>query len=191
MKIIKRGQLAILSIAFMLMIAGYINYKYDSEREKNLGKTVYVNGADVYTYNTSDVSLYTETESMNTNLYKQKILETMASFKSSRNSYFSELEETYKEAISNNLLDSNQIKTYQDKLNELVAKKHLITTVENLIKTKNIEDIVIIPTNTNFNVVVKTEGNLKDSQIATIEKIIEDELKVDAKNITITQVNNE
>lgn len=190
MKIIKRSQLAILSIAFMLMIAGYINYKYDSEREKNLGKTVYVNGSDVHTYNTHDNSVYTEVDSKNTNLYRKKLLETMSSFKSSRDTYFSELEESYKSAISNNLLTSEQIKSYQDKLSELVAEKHLITTIENLIKAKNIEDIVIVPTDGKFNIVVKTEDKLTASQIAIIEKTVTDELKTESKNITITQVND-
>lgn len=35
---LKRGKIALLSLTLMLLIAGYINYKYNPEREKNLGK---------------------------------------------------------------------------------------------------------------------------------------------------------
>ena len=48
MKIFKRGQVAMLALAFMVMIAGYINYRYDPEREEGLGNTVKVDSKDVY-----------------------------------------------------------------------------------------------------------------------------------------------
>lgn len=58
MKIIKRSQVALLSLTFMIMIAGYINYKYDENREKDLGKSVYVSSSDIYLYdNASSVSV--------------------------------------------------------------------------------------------------------------------------------------
>ena len=67
MKFIKRSTLALLSVGLMVTVAGYINYKYNPEREKNLGQTVYVNGKDGYTY--ENVSIYenSENESVNTN----------------------------------------------------------------------------------------------------------------------------
>ncbi len=42
MNILKRGSIGLLSIVCMLTIVGYINYEYNPDREKNLGKTVYV-----------------------------------------------------------------------------------------------------------------------------------------------------
>ena len=56
----KRILMACVSFAFMVSIAGYINYKYNPEREKNLGKTIYVNGKDSYMY--ENVSIYNEEE---------------------------------------------------------------------------------------------------------------------------------
>lgn len=58
MKIIKKSQIAVLSILLMVGITGYINYKYNPEREKNLGQTMYVNGKDSFTYD--KVSIYSE-----------------------------------------------------------------------------------------------------------------------------------
>ena len=104
MKIIKRSQLALLSLSFMIMIAGYINYKYDPEREKDLGQTVHVSGADVFLYdnigsNSNNVSIYTESNA-NTNNSKKYTESSLATFRSQRDNMFSELEETYKAAIS-------------------------------------------------------------------------------------------
>lgn len=42
MNILKKGSAITVSVICMLVIAGYINYEYNPEREKNLGKTVYV-----------------------------------------------------------------------------------------------------------------------------------------------------
>ena len=55
MKIIKNGKIAALSLVMMLVVAGYINYKYDPEREKDLGKTVYVNAKDNFAYEDVDI----------------------------------------------------------------------------------------------------------------------------------------
>ena len=60
MSILKRGKIAAVSLVVMLVVAGYINYKYDPTREENLGKTIYVNGKDSFTYET--VSIYSEEE---------------------------------------------------------------------------------------------------------------------------------
>ena len=77
MKIIKRGQLAMLSIAFMIMIAGYINYKYDPEREQQLGQTVKVNGDKIYLYTSNkEVNAYEEVDAAfddkNESIYETK-----------------------------------------------------------------------------------------------------------------------
>ena len=44
----------------MVGVAGYINYKYNPEREKNLGQTMYVNGKDSFTYD--KVSIYSDND---------------------------------------------------------------------------------------------------------------------------------
>ena len=42
MNLIKKGSLGIISFMCMIVIAGYINYEYNAEREANLGQSVYV-----------------------------------------------------------------------------------------------------------------------------------------------------
>ena len=193
MKIMKRSQIAIISLSLMVMIAGYVNYKYNPEREENLGKSVYVNSKDGFIY--SNVSIYedkeekagkTDEETAN-NLYKQKeAKETLSTFRANRNDMFSELKETYSKAVSANSSNVEKQEEYQKKLNELIKNKHAITVVEELIKSKGIDDIVIVPTNDNLNVIVADKEEISKEQIAMIQKVIQDELKFPADKITIS-----
>lgn len=189
----KRSQIAIISLSLMVMIAGYVNYKYNPEREENLGKSVYVNSKDGFMY--SNVSIYedkeenagkTDEETAN-NLYKQKeAKETLSTFRANRNDMFSELKETYSKAVSANSSNVEKQEEYQKKLNELIKNKHAITVVEELIKSKGIDDIVIVPTNDNLNVIVADKEEITKEQIAMIQKVIQDELKFPADKITIS-----
>lgn len=191
MKIIKRSQLALLSLSFMIMIAGYINYKYDPEREKNLGQTVHVSGSDVFLYdnsassNNSNVTVYTEKNTSISN-NKKNTESSIATFKEERDNMFSELEATYKEAIEKEQ-DTATREKYQKKLDEVVEKKHLISIIENLIKTKGIKNLVIVPTGDNINVIVESDKKLTETEIAIIQKIIQDEFGIDADKISINQ----
>jgi len=190
MKIIKRSTLAVLSVSMMISIAGYISYKYNPDREKNLGQTVYVNGKDSFTYD--NVSIYKEEEqktvSSNIDEVKEIVENSISVFKYDRDNMYSELSENYTKIINNQNTTKEQINEYQKKLDELIEEKNLITMVENVIKSKGIDDIVIIPTsNENINVVVKTKEELKSEQIAQIQQILVDQLGADANKLSITQ----
>ena len=101
---------------------------------------------------------------------------------------FSELSENYTNIISNANTSTEQVNEYQKKLDELIEKKNLIMMVENVIKSKGIEDIVIIPTNNdNINVVVKSSEELKQEQIAQIQQILVDQLGADPNKLSITE----
>lgn len=192
MKIIKRGQLAMLSISFMIMIAGYINYKYDPKREENLGQTMRVDSDQVYLYTSeNEVDIYKETvnniDKNNDTIYNNKNSESaLSSFKSSRDNMFSELEENYTAVISKSA-SQEEAKIYQEKLDAVVKKKHLIDIVEGIIKAKGITEIVIVPTDDKYNVMVKMDSKLTDAQANMIQKIIEDEFNVDADKVRIIE----
>lgn len=186
----KRSQIAIISLSLMVMIAGYVNYKYNPEREENLGKSVYVNSKDGFMY--SSVNIYEEENEENevaetNNLYKQKEAEeTLATFRANRNDMFSELKETYSKAVEANSASAESKSEYQEKLDQLIKNKHAITVVEEIIKAKGIDDIVIVPTNENLNVIVADKEEITKEQIAMIQKVIEDELGFPADKITIS-----
>lgn len=193
MKVIKKSQIALLSVLLMVGVAGYINYKYNPEREKNLGQTMYVNGKDSFTY--ENVSIYSEEEEKNENVIEttsaQKEREvskedTLAVFKYDRDNMYSELSENYNNIIKNEKSSAEEVKLYQEKLSLLIKEKNLITMVENVIKAKGIEDIVIIPTdNDNINVVIKSKNDLDSQQIAQIQQILVDQLGAKANKISI------
>lgn len=191
MTILKRGKIAALSLVIMLVAAGYINYKYDPTREENLGKTIYVNGKDSFTYET--VSIYSEDEnasSISTGSIAGEVEiedDTLAVFRYDRDNMYSELMENYNNAISNSNTSVEKVNEYQQKLNELVEQKNLINMVENVILSKGVQDIVIIPTgNNNINVVIKSKVEIEKELIAQIQQIIIDQLGVNANKISIT-----
>ena len=180
-----------LSISFMIMIAGYINYKYDPKREENLGQTMKVNSDDIYLYaSENDVGVYTDvigSMDKNTTIYNNKSSESsLMTFKNSRDNMFSELEENYTAVISKSA-STEEAKVYQEKLDGVIKKKHLIDIVEGIIKAKGITEIVIVPTEDKYNVMVKMDTKLTDAQANMIQKIIEDEFDVEADKIRIIE----
>lgn len=191
MKIIKRSKIAIISLIFMALIAGYINYRYNPEREKNLGQTVYVNGKDSFTYD--NVSIYSdennsENQSISSNINsKSNSNDTLAVFKYDRDNMFSELSENYNSVIRNEKTSTDEVKEYQKKLSELITEKNQITMVENVIKSNGIDNVVIIPTNNeNINVIVSSKEELKKEDIAKIQQILVDQLNANPNKISIT-----
>ena len=97
MTVVKRSTLAFASVALMLTVVGYINYKYNPDREQNLGQTVYVNGKDSFTY--ENVSIYDEdikdTSSANYNFENEIKDDSISVFKYDRDNMYSELSENY------------------------------------------------------------------------------------------------
>ena len=200
-----------MSLLFMLVVAGYINYKYNPEREKNLGQTIYVNGKDSFKY--ENVSIYgnsneeklnsnqdsSNAKSVNSNVTDKKEInnesdktsnDSISVFRYDRDNMFSEMSENYNKIIANENTSKDQVNEYQKKLNSLIEEKNLITMVENVIKSKGIDDIVIIPTsNDNINVVISSKEELKKDQIAIIQQILVDQLGANAKKISITTKN--
>jgi len=174
----------------MLVVAGYINYEYNPEREKNLGQTIYVNGKD--SSEVDVVSIYEEkaaNESEDTSAYEYAVNKenTIAVFKYDRDNMFSELSENYRQIIANTNTSTDKINEYQIKLNELLCKKNLITMVENIIKSKQIDDVVIIPTNNdNLNVIIKSKAEITKEQIAQVQQTLVDQFDISASKITIT-----
>lgn len=184
MKFLKKSKVAIISLTFMLVVAGYINYEYNPEREKNLGQTVYVNGKD--TSNVDTVKIYEENKK-NDYEYAKNEENVISVFKHDRDNMFSELSENYREIIANKNTETTKINEYQTKLNELLSRKNLITMVENIIKSKGIEEVVILPTNNdNLNVILKSKKEITKEQIAQVQQILVDQFGINANKITIT-----
>lgn len=191
MKVIKRSKLAMLSISFMIMIAGYLNYKYDPKREENLGQTMKVDSSEVYLYTYDDnVNVYNEeheTLNKNATIYNNNSnQDSLFSYKTSRDNLISELETSLKEAMSKST-NTEETKEYEKKIEELLNKKNLLEVVEGILKAKGISDIVIVPNGEKINVIVKTKNKLTDAQETLIEEIIKEEFGTKIENINIIE----
>lgn len=127
-KVIKKSQIAVLSILLMVGVAGYINYKYNPTREKNLGQTMYVNGKDslhmiklAFILKISQIlKWWCKTTSASNNNSEDSAL---AVFKYDRDNMYSELSENYTSVIKNEKSSEAEIKEYQQKLSELIKQK--------------------------------------------------------------------
>lgn len=174
----KRLGLAALSFIFMVTIAGYINYKYDPEREKNLGQTVYVST------NNDEIKIYEEEK-------QEEIVEesVITKYKNDRDNMYMELANSYSSVISNVNTSQETLTQYQEKLSDLVQEKNKITMVENIIKAKGIKDVaVIITDSTRANVIVEYD-NLDESLIAQIVDIIVENIGINPSNISVESTN--
>ena len=102
---------------------------------------------------------------------------------------YSELANNYSQIINNSNSSSDTISEYQKKLSSLIEEKNQILMVENIIKSKGVEDVVIVITNSEkANVIIKTE-EVSETLAAQIMQTIVDQLNVDANDITIENIN--
>ena len=180
MKIVKREKLAILSIALMIIVGGYVNYKYNPEREKTLGQTVLVNSKDIKIYEEEPLekAIYSRTENK------------LDKFREEKEIMYNELYTNYTNIINSENSDKEQIKIYQDKLNKIVKEKNVINLIENIIGTYGIKDNVIIKTGENVNIILlKDENEISKEIIAKITLLVKNELKVQMSNISVSYEN--
>ena len=101
---------------------------------------------------------------------------------------YSELSNNYTDVINNSNSSAETITEYQEKLSNLIEEKNQIIMVENMIKSKNIEDVVLIPTSSGkVNVILKVD-ELEEELVAQVMQIIVDQLDINANDISIEKI---
>lgn len=194
----KKYIVAVLSFSMMVSIAAFINYRYNPEREKDLGQTVYVST----NVDENSLSKEAENESLNnenmdeiTNnssgiLYENNVetVDIITKFKTDRDNRYLELSNNYYTVINNSNSSSETISSYQGKLADLIEEKNNLSILESIIISKGVDDaVVIVNTTGKVNVVVKTEELLNDTATQIMQSVI-DQLGVEAKDISIEQI---
>ena len=165
----KKFGLALISFVLMISIAGYINYRYDPEREKNLGQTVYVST------NNDEVNIYEEENQPIKDIEQEQEDSIIAN--------------SYSSVINNNNTSQETLTEYQQKLSGLVQEKNKILISENIIRMKGAKDVAIVITDsTRANVIVESD-NLDESFIAQIVDVIVENFAISPENITVESVN--
>lgn len=125
-----------------------------------------------------------------------QISETSAKIENEKDDYFSESKlerekmyseklETYQTMIASTNISSEQRYNAQVEISNINSEKNAIMIAENLIKNKGFKDLIIFVNDESVSVVVRSD-ELKESDIAQIQNIVERELKVEVKNIHIS-----
>lgn len=208
MKIIKKNQLTILVLALMLVTAGYLNYTntlQTSTEVASIGDATLVsanlsnsmaefnqteNGAkederevasSVFTAEENRV----ETDTVQTNT---KPLENNNNYfvttRLERDTMYSQMLESYQKILDSQTTSNKQKEAAQKEIDSIHKVKNSIMIVENLIRTKGIEDMVVLANDDSISVIVKKE-ELNKEEIAQIQSIIAREMKAKIEDIHI------
>lgn len=192
-KIFKKNQLIFLTLGLMLIVAGYLNYTYNPEArykseltgniEETLGDTIYVNAIP-----SDDTIIETDIDESNKNEIQQVEEdddEYFVNTKLQRDKMYDEQLDLYKEIINNSQASNQQKEEANRKIEEINKLKNSIMIAENLILLKDIENVMILTTGKNVNVVIQNEQQLEKDKVAQIYDIVTKELNVDMNNIQI------
>lgn len=194
-----------------MIFVGYFNYnldQIDKEDTIQVASTNEVNIGDVQLVNSEplDVCAIVSNENLEESVYtNENVVENVKSTDSKlqdnintseeddyfeetrieRDRMYSEMLETYQDLVSSQETPSDQKAIAVQEISNITNIKNGIMIAENLIKNKGFEDVVILVNNGIVSVVVKTY-TLNQEQVSKIQNIIERELKIEAKNINIS-----
>jgi len=195
MKILKKNQVIILITTIMLVAIGYLNYNQEegdlsvaTSSNANFGDAALVSSTsvDVLNEEVPESNIVEEKEAV-TQTTTTKVVEQdnyFANSKNERDTMYSQNLETYQKMLDNTNLATEQKLIATEEIKKINDKKNGIMIVENLIKTKGFEDVVVLINGDSVNVIVKIE-KLETESMAQIQNIITRELKTDIENIHI------
>ena len=204
-------QISLAICGFLLIGIGYLNYSLDLKKNDNdeiaRQSLNEINLGDVELVNTEPIAKIEESGNIvpNDELEKIKKVENindeeikneLKSEEKNEEDYFevtrlnrekmySEMIETYENLIKNESTPNDQKAISVQEISNITNIKNGIMISENLIKNKGFEDVVILVNNDTASVVVKSY-NLNQEQISKIQNIIQRELKIETKNINIS-----
>lgn len=191
----KFKQIFLSCLAIVLISLGYLNYNSGITNEDvievsadyneiNLGDVQLVN-SDIVPNDTLEedniVPNDTISETVRNNVENDYFVETRIE----RDKMYSEMIEVYQKLIKSEETPLEQKTIAAQEVTNITNTKNGIMIVENLIKNKGFEDVVVLVNSENVNVVVKS-SKLNQEEISKIQNIVQRELKVDFSNISIS-----
>ncbi len=191
MKKEKIKHIVLILMAVCLIGIGYLNYDYEptievattqnATNEASLGDVQLVNGNAVK----EGIVPNDDQQTQQTNS-KTSTDEYFSATRIERDTMYSQMLETYQKMVDSNEISNDQKAIAIQEINNITNCKNAIMIAENLIKNKNFEDVVILVSNNNASVIVKS-SSLNPDQIAQIQNIVCRELNLQSQNITISQ----
>lgn len=194
LNILKKNQLVIFAIAFMLVTIGYMSYSMNTEKVAQTSVKEEMEQAgigDARLVSNNNVIISEEEEaSVNNNVeQKEKVSNEMDNYfnqsRLDREKMYSEMLESYQEILANPNVSQEQKSSAQDGITKVNSQRNSIMIAENLIKNKGFQDIIIFVNNESVSAVVRSD-NLETADIAQIQSIIQRELNINVENIHIS-----
>lgn len=191
-------QIVLILTGILFMSIGYFNYIFDNDNqtievavredvnEINLGDVQFVNSEPITTNEIGNIVPNEGLEDIEINKeIKKEDYNYFEETKIERERMFSEMIETYQKIIDSTETPSDQKAIAVQEISNIAKMKNGIMISENLIKNKGFEEVVILINNNVVSVVVKSY-TLNKEEISKIQNIIERELEVETKNISIS-----
>lgn len=194
LNILKKNQLVIFAIAFMLVTIGYMSYSMNTEKVAQTSVKEEMEQAgigDARLVSNNNVIISEEEEaSVNNNVeQKEKVSNEMDNYfnqsRLDREKMYSEMLESYQEILANPNVSQEQKSSAQDGITKVNSQRNSIMIAENLIKNKGFQDIIVFVNNESVSAVVRSD-NLETADIAQIQSIIQRELNINVENIHIS-----
>ena len=178
----------------------------DDSRLADIGDATLVSSSDVVVDDLKDEKNTENTSNTTTNVIQENIVqnnvnqenntEQTSSNVSNNNEYFtksklerdnmySQMIETYEKILNSDNSLETQKQTATTEITKINQTKNSIMICENLIKTKEFEDVVIFVNGESVSVIIGID-ELKPEEVAQIQNIVSRELNVNAENIHIS-----
>ena len=192
-KIFRKNQIIVTALAVLIAVAGYLNYTNNDDNVKEVNNTyeqTYA-GDDLLTkdYDIESLDEDIETESAKpgeavfTN--GNNMSNSIAKARIDREQLRSKNKETLLEVINNNDMSENQKKKAVKSMVEITENAEIENDIENLLRAKGFEDILVTINDNQVDVVV-SESQVDDEQRAQIEDVIKRKTGIKVKGIVIT-----
>ena len=97
--------------------------------------------------------------------------------------------ESYTNILKDTNVPNDQKSIATNEIKKINDRKNQISTIENLLKGKNIEDSVILINDNSIDAIIKSSTELSKKTVAQIENIISRELNANIQDIHISTHN--
>ena len=196
---IKKSEIAVYTIAIMLVAAGYLNYS--TINKSNVIESSVADNTNSIVENTSigDAILVNSDNILEENLIidegeTEEILETnnkeinyFTESKLNRDTSYASMISNYTIILEKDNVSKTEKQIAMQEITKINNTKNAIMICENLLSTKGFENNVVFVNNESINVVVKVNEALTKEKVAQIQNIISRELNAEISNIHITE----
>ena len=193
-KVIKKNQIIMFSLALFLICGAYFAYTpteetnlvsttLDNTMLADIGDATFVSSSQII----EEIEKFQEAqEAVQVSATPQVSDEYFINSKLDREKMYSEMLETYQNILDSSTVNDEQKNKATTEISRINKEKQAIMIMENLIKNKGLEDVLIFINNESVSVVVKAK-ELKDKELVQIQNIVTRELDVEMEKVNVSK----